>query len=178
MLRVIVGLALALGSSAAPLGAQGGVATVSGTVKDASGGVLPGAMVDVVIADRASASATTDSDGRYRLQAPAGVPFELRVRLEGFADQVIELAGSDGAVMRDVMLQIGRVSDTLIVTASRGAESRANVTQAVATFTSADIQALGSTAIVDVVRFVPGLNADGNGREGGVTSVFSRGGES
>jgi vitamin B12 transporter len=178
MFRVIVGLALALGLSSAPLSAQGGVATVSGTIKDASGGVLPGAMVDVVIAERASSSATTDSDGRYRVQAPAGVPFELRVRLEGFADQVIEMAGSNGAVTRDVTLQIGRVSDTLVVTASRGAESRANVTQAVTSFTSEDIEALGSTSIVDIVRFVPGLNADGNGREGGLTSVFSRGGES
>jgi outer membrane cobalamin receptor len=178
MFRVIVGLALVLGLSADPLLAQGGVTTVSGTVKDASGGVLPGATVDIVIADRASASATTDSDGRYRVQAPAGVPLELRVRLEGFADQVIKLNGSDAAVTRDVTLQIGRVSDTLVVTASRGAESRANVTQAVAGFTAEDIEALGSTSIVDVVRFVPGLNADGNGREGGLTSVFSRGGES
>jgi outer membrane receptor protein involved in Fe transport len=177
MFRVIAGLALGVAVSAATLTAQATVG-VSGIVRDTSGGVLPGATVEAVVADLTVWSAITGESGRYEVQVPPGVPFELRVRLQGFADQVMEIAGSPGPVARDVTMQIGRVSDTLVVTASRGAESRASVTQAVATFTTDDIEALGSTSIVDIVRFVPGLNADGNGREGGVTSVFSRGGES
>jgi outer membrane cobalamin receptor len=44
--------------------------------------------------------------------------------------------------------------------------------------TADDIDALGSTSLADVLRHVPGVNLDGTGREGGLTSLFSRGGES
>ena len=177
MFRVFAGLVLALMFSAGAAAAQATVA-VSGVIRDASGGVLPGATVDVVVAGRAVATATAANDGRYQVQVPRGVPFELQLRLEGFADRVIEMSGVERAVTRDVSLQVGRVSDTLVVTASRGAESRANVTQSVTVATSDDIQALGSSSLADVIRFVPGVAVEGNGREGAPTSMFSRGGES
>jgi vitamin B12 transporter len=177
MFRVIAGFFLTLAVSIAPLCAQTTVA-VTGAVKDASGGVLPGATVNVVVAGRTVATATAAGDGRYQVQVPAGVPFQLRVHLEGFADQAIEMSGVERAVTRDVSMQIGRVSDTLVVTASRAPESRANVTESVTVATAEDIEALGSTSLADVVRFVPGVAVEGNGREGAVTSMFSRGGES
>src|SRR5687768_7906761 len=177
MFRVFAVLALALFLSAGSAFAQATVA-VTGVVRDASGGVLPGATVDVVVVDRAVATGTSANEGRYQVQAPAGVPFELQVRLEGFADQVIEMPGSGRAVARDISLQIGRVSDTLVVTASRGAENRASVTQSVTVATSEDIEALGSSSLADVIRFVPGVAVEGAGREGATTALFSRGGES
>src|SRR5688572_29778100 len=81
MFRVFAVLALALFLSAGSAFAQATVA-VTGVVRDASGGVLPGATVDVVVADRAVATGTSANEGRYQVQAPAGVPFELQVRLE------------------------------------------------------------------------------------------------
>lgn len=177
MLRVMVGIALGLALASAPLAAQA-LVPVTGTVTDTSGGVLPGATVDALVASRPVATTVTDGDGRYRLQVPAGVPFSLLVRLEGFADYLDEVAGVSGAVTRDAVLQIGRVSDTLVVTASRAAESRASVTQSVTVATAEDIQALGSASLADVVRFVPGVAVEGTGREGAMTSLFSRGGES
>jgi outer membrane cobalamin receptor len=81
-------------------------------------------------------------------------------------------------VTRDITMAVGRVSDTMIVTASRNAESRATVTQSVTVATAEDIDALGSASLADVVRFVPGVAVEGNnGREGAVTSLYSRGGE-
>jgi outer membrane cobalamin receptor len=177
MFRVIAGFVLAVLLSAASVFAQGTVA-ITGTVKDISGGVLPGATVNVVVADRVVATTTTGSDGRYQVQAPAGVPLKLHVHLEGFADQAIEGSGAVRPIARDVTMQIGRVSDTLVVTASRGAESRASVTQSMTVATAADIEALGSKSLADVLKTIPGLNVESTGREGAQTSVFSRGGES
>src|SRR5687768_1245749 len=177
MFRVIAGVALALIMSAGSALAQSTVA-VTGVARDASGGLLPGATVNVVVADRVITTATTGRDGRYQVQAPVGVPFSLRVQLEGFAEQAIEVSGTERPVTRDVSLQIGRVSDTLVVTASRGAENRASVTQSVTVATSEDIQALGASSLADVVRFVPGVAVEGAGREGATTALFSRGGES
>ncbi len=120
----------------------------------------------------------TGADGRYRLEVPPGVRYQLRAHSEGFADFVSEMPASRSAVTRNITLQVGSFSDTLVVTASRGAEARVNATQSVSVLTSQDIDALGSTSLAEVVRFVPGVAVEGNGREGAPTSLFSRGGES
>lgn len=151
---------------------------IQGVVADTSAAVVAGATVDAVVAGRAIAQVTTGADGTFRVEVPAGVPVELRVRREGFADQVIALAGSTVPVTQNVTLQVGRLSDTLVVTASRTPESRARVTESVTSFTRADIQALGASSLAEVVRFVPGVSVEGSGREGSVTSMFARGGES
>ena len=109
---------------------------------------------------------------------PPGVRYQLRAHSEGFADFVSEMPASRSAVTRDITLQVGSFSDTLVVTASRGAEARVNATQSVSVLTSQDIDALGSTSLAEAVRFVPGLAVEGNGREGAPTSLFARGGES
>ena len=152
--------------------------TVSGVVTDSSEAVVTGATVDAVAVDRVVARATTTEGGRYSLQVPSGVRYQLRVRATGFADFVADMPGGSGAITRDVRLQVGGVSDTVVVTASRGAESRANVTNSMTVMTSKDIAALGSHSLSEVLRFVPGLAVEGTGREGALTSLFSRGGES
>lgn len=151
---------------------------ITGAVKDTSGAVLTQATVEVIVAGRAVATSTTGSDGIYRLQVPKDVPFELRARRRGFADRIIALPGAAASSTRDITLQVGGVSDTLVVTASRGPESRVTATQSVTVITRADIDALGSASLADVIRFVPGVNLESTGREGAVTSMFSRGGES
>ncbi len=156
---------------------QSGIA-IRGVVSDTSGAVVAGATVDAVVAGRAIASAATGADGSYRVEVPAGVPVEIRVHREGFADRTIALAGATQPLTRNLTLQIGGVSDTLVVTASRAAQGRASVTESVTAFTRAEIAALGSTSLADVVRFVPGVSIASNGREGALTSMFSRGGES
>lgn len=151
---------------------------VSGVVSDTSGAVIAHATVDAIVSGRAIATVTTGADGVYRLTVPAGVPVELRVRRDGFADQVITLAGTTQAIVRNVTLQVGAVSDTLVVTASRGFEGRASVTESVTSFSRADVAALGASSLAEIVRFAPGVHVEGIGREGAVTSMFSRGGES
>jgi len=153
-------------------------AVLTGKILDPSGAVVPAASIDLVAAGITVATTTSGTDGQYRLEPVPRGPYELRVRREGFAEQVVRMRGSESAVTRDITLQVGGISDTLVVTASRGAESRSDLTQAVSVVTAADIQALGSTSLADAVRFVPGLAVEGTGREGALTSLFSRGGDS
>lgn len=153
-------------------------AAITGAITDASGAAVAGATVQALAAGRPIAVATSGADGRYRLDVPAGLPVEVRVHREGFADRVIAVPGATAPVALDVTLQVGGVSDTLVVTASRVAESRAAVTESVTAFARADLEALGAVSLADVVRFVPGVSVASNGREGAVTSMFSRGGES
>ena len=161
-----------------PVAAQQADVAVQGVVSDTSGAVVSGATVTAVVAGRAVSRAITSSDGTYRVDVPAGVPTELRVRREGFADQVVALAGAAQLFTQHITLRVGGVSDTLVVTASRTPESRTKVTQSVTSFTRAEMDALGAASLADVVRFVPGVNVESIGREGAVTSMFTRGGES
>jgi outer membrane cobalamin receptor len=169
---------LTLCSVAAPIAsAQVGVG-VEGTVSDTSGAVIVGARVAAIVAGRAVASTTSGGDGAYRIDVPPGVPVELLVHADGFADQAISLQGAVVVTRHDVTLRVGGVSDTLVVTASRGVESRATVTESVTLLTRADIEALGSASLADVMQYVPGVHVTSAGREGAVASMFSRGGES
>ena len=161
-----------------PASAQTATVAVSGIVKDASGATLAGATVEAVAAGRTVTSAATRENGSYQLQIAKGVPFELRVRKDGFADFVASVSGSAQDVSRDVTLQIGAVSDTVVVTASRGSEGRASLTQSVTVTTSEEMQAFGAAALSDALGFVPGVYVERYGREGAISALFARGGES
>jgi outer membrane receptor protein involved in Fe transport len=169
---------IAQGSAVPGGAASDSLLQVTGTVTDVAGGVIAGAIVEALFSSRPVSSSTTADDGRYRLSVPGGVPFELRVRRDGFAEYVLDVRGTSAPVMRDLVLQVGRVSDTLVVTASGAPESRVAVTSSVTVATAADIHAMGATQLDEVLRFVPGLAVDGTGREGGLVSAFARGGES
>ena len=178
--RVFVGVLSLLGLALfSPTVFAQSARTLTGVVRDVSGGAIAEAHVEIVVADRVIAATTSAADGRYRLEVPPGVPFSLQVRRSGFADQSVAFSGSAADITSDVVLPIGSVSDTLVVSASRAPEDRANVTQSVTVATRADIEALGATELSDVLRFVPGVTVASNGREGGgPTSLFARGGDS
>src|SRR4030095_13553734 len=127
---------------------------------------------------RVMGTATSAENGQYRVEVPSSVPFELRVRHDGFADYAADITRTTAAMTRDVIMQIGTVSDTLVVTASRTPESRQDVTSSMTVATAEDIHSVGANQLSDVLRFVPGFAIDGNGREGALISGFSRGGES
>ena len=151
---------------------------VTGTVKDSSGAVLPGATIDATIAGLSVATTTAGADGRYSLALTPGTLHQLRARMNGFADEPFDLRTATGSMTHDFTLHIAAVADQVVVTATRVAESRSATTESMAVFTAADIQALGATSIVDLLRVVPGLNVESTGREGALSSLFARGGES
>ena len=150
---------------------------VTGTVTDASGGVLPGAIVEALRGNRLATVTTTGQDGRYRLELPSTSSYRIRARLDGFTTETAAVMATTNTT-QNFRLGIAPVNDTVVVTASRTEESRTSVTESLAVFTSEDIQTLGSQSIADVLRFVPGLNVEAVGREGATASLFSRGGES
>lgn len=83
--------------------AQAGSSTISGVVKDATGGALPGASVTVVNEDTGvSIQTVTNDEGLYRV--PALVPGRYRVETS--------LDGFDPAVRRPITLE---VSQTLAI---------------------------------------------------------------
>ena len=115
--------------------------TVSGTVTDPSGAVVPGALVEAVAGGRIAADGTTGQDGRYRLEMPAG-QYELRARLQGFTGDEVAVNAAT-SVRRDLRLEVAAIGDTLVVTAARTAATRANAASSVSVFSATDLAAVG-----------------------------------
>ncbi len=69
-------------------------------------------------------------------------------------------------------------SDTIVVTATRSAQSLGDVALSTTVITGGDIAERQSIAVVDLLRNVPGVTVAANGGLGGITSVFIRGANS
>ena len=117
MFRVI--LAVVLLTPASPAAAQITSATISGAVKDQTGGVLPG--VDVVITNLEtglSRSVATDANGYFTVPGLAPGRYEARASLQGFTTAVqtgivLEVAQQAGL---NVVLKLGTTAETITVT--------------------------------------------------------------
>jgi hypothetical protein len=117
MFRVI--LAVVLLTSTSPAAAQITSATISGTVRDQTGGVLPG--VDVVIKNLdtgLSRSVMTDANGYFTVPGLAPGRYEMRASLQGFTTAVqtgivLEVAQQAGL---NAVLKLGTTAETITVT--------------------------------------------------------------
>jgi hypothetical protein len=122
VLAPIVGSAIILLLAAAPLRAQAGsTAQISGTVKDGSGGVLPGVDVTVTQTDTGlKRNAVTDSEGQYLLpNLPVG-PYRLEATLQGFRSYaqtgIVLQVGATPAI--NIAMAVGQVEETVTVQAN------------------------------------------------------------
>ncbi|HUK35664.1 MAG TPA: carboxypeptidase regulatory-like domain-containing protein, partial [Vicinamibacterales bacterium] len=94
--------------------------TLAGTVKDASGAVLPGVTIEAsspVLIEKTRA-ATTDSTGQYRIESLQPGTYTVTFSLSGFSTlkrDGVEMSGT-GVVKIDADLKVGGVAETITVT--------------------------------------------------------------
>ena len=69
---------------------------ITGTVKDTSGAVLPGATIDATVAGLSVATTITGPDGRYRIALAPNTLHQLRARMNGFADETFDVRTASG----------------------------------------------------------------------------------
>jgi hypothetical protein len=129
--RFAVLLALVL----TPVIASAQTSTISGTVKDASGGVLPGVTVEVsspALIEK-TRSTVTSGDGAYSILALRPGVYSVKFELPGFAIVVregVELT-SDFTATINVDLKVGTLEETLTVTGESPIVDTSNITQRV-----------------------------------------------
>ena len=99
----------------------GATAQISGTVKDSSGGVLPGADVTATQTETGfKRSVVTDSDGAFAFPSIPTGPYRLEVMLQGFRSYLqtgIVLQVNDSPVV-PITLPLGAVAETITVQAN------------------------------------------------------------
>ena len=90
--------------------------SVSGTIRDQSGGLIPGVIVRLIGPGGEVARTSTDEAGRFELDAPAGT-YTLRAELSGFSPWTIsgvELSGQP--VTFDGVMAVGGLSEAVNIT--------------------------------------------------------------
>lgn len=138
-LSVAAALALLLAAGAA---AQPAGASISGSVQDTQGGVLPGVAVTALnIASGRLLEAVTDEQGRYAFPAIGAGSYRVTARLAGFNESGRTIRVAPGESVRaDFVLSLGGLSEEVTVTAARGERATAEVNQMVTVIGAKDIE--------------------------------------
>jgi hypothetical protein len=120
-LRVVAGAFAAL-LFALPASAQITTGNINGTVKDAQGGVVPGATVVLVSESRGTKSApvVTNATGDYVFPNVTADTYTVEVTMEGFkttSRKGIKVSGADRVAVPSLTLEVGGAAETVNVTA-------------------------------------------------------------
>ena len=146
-----------------PAGAQVAGGTISGTVVDSSGRVIPGAQISIMNVDTGvSRSAATNEEGLYT--APNLLPgsYELKFSAPGFKTEVrsgIVLTVGAAAVL-DLTMQVGTAIETLQVTGEvPDVQLASSDISAVVNATTVRELPLNGRSWTDLAELQPGVNA-------------------
>ena len=157
--------------------------TLTGTVRDASGGVLPGVTVEAsspALTEKVR-TVVTDSAGQYRIVGLNPGTYDLSFSLPGFSlvkREGIVLAGT-AVLTIPVELRVGALEETITVTGETPVVDVQSVRRE--TVLPADIIAAipATRAVGSLLNATPGLTVDNNGLQATPTMTFfsARGGQ-
>src|SRR5262245_44022854 len=121
VLSVAAALAVAV-FSALPVSAQITTGNVLGTIKDAQGGVVPGATVVLISETKGTKSApvVTNATGDYVFPNVAADTYTVEVSMEGFKTvrrTGVSVSGGDRVAVGSLVLDVGGTAETVNVTA-------------------------------------------------------------
>ena len=119
---VVGGLMLAVVLMASPVLAQITTGTVTGTVKDTQGGIVPGATVDLVSETRGtkSAPAITNETGTFVFPNVTADAYTVEVTLTGFRTvrrTGVAVSGGDRVGLGSFTLEPATIEESIIVIA-------------------------------------------------------------
>jgi hypothetical protein len=162
---------IALMAIAIPASAQTTTATVTGTVKDPQGGVIPGATVTLISAARGTRSvpATTNATGDFVLANVAADTYSIEVAMSGFKtlkrDGIVAGAGNRVAV-GTLTIEVGGMTETVEV---KGESPVIQATTGERSFTvttdSVENLPIANRSFTALASLAPGVS--GNNRIGG-----------
>ena len=157
--------------------------SLAGTVRDASGAVLPGVTVEAaspVLIEKVR-SAVTDGSGQYRIENLPPGPYTLTFMLAGFTTvkrDGVEVSGS-GVLTINSELRVGGIQETILVTGESPVVDTQTSTRRQTVLSSEVIQNIpASRGYGNLLATVPGIQATGLDVGSGVSTNFftARGG--
>jgi len=159
---------------------QGGInATLSGTVSDPTGALIPGVEVTAKNVGTGVASSTlTNESGTYRFPSLQPGSYETTAILTGFQTQTFRLSlGTAQDIRQNFTLQVGNVAQTVEVTVAADAlltSSTASIGTVLRANQIVDLPLVGRN-VIDLVSTMPGVIGNGTASTafGGITANAS-----
>ena len=150
-------LSIFLTLSPAAVGAQTG--SVSGTVVDQTGLVLPGATV-TLRGEGVQRTAYSDERGNFEILGVAPGAYTLSVSLAGLSDATVDEVSVSGAALElpPVEMQLASFGDTVVVTASRGEVRLLDAPVSTSVITASTLETTPAQNYGDLLRATPGVN--------------------
>ena len=168
----------AMAAMAAPVSAQATTGTLSGTVKDGTGAVLPGATIVITNTDtQLTRTIVTDVRGHYAAPDLPPGPYSVKGTLQGFNAALrtgITLTVGSEAVL-DLALSLGNLTDEVIVMA----EAKTVDTQTASTgglISTAQIEGLplNGRSFVELANLTPGVQLTQTGGQSTSTGLGAK----
>ncbi len=154
-------------------------ASLSNCVEDSSGAAIGGATVTMTQTQPLKRfQIQTDERGCFDFTRISSGRYNLSVVAEGFAPFEREVAVEGSVQLDKTVLQIQPLQNVVVVTATRTPAPTTTVGSSVDVIDRAAIEASEAPKAVDLLRNVSGLAVMRSGDIGGITSLFTRGGES
>lgn len=149
---------------------------VHGIVKDASGAIVQKAKVYLLIAPEHPQIAITNDFGEFSFEltdqgvctifaSSAGLTGE-KLKIQCDQDQYLTLIIHPSAVSETVVVE-GRTESPLSI-----------VSSSISVLTAEDLNILQTPRLLDAIRYLPGVQVNQTGHQGGVTGIFVRGADS
>ncbi|HEV8233686.1 MAG TPA: carboxypeptidase regulatory-like domain-containing protein, partial [Gemmatimonadaceae bacterium] len=144
---MVLALLLSLSLAAAP--------SVTGVVKDSSGGAVSGAAVLLETPAGVQQQTVTGPDGRFTFETVPSEPSTLVIRAGGFGEVQKPVNGSAEV---EIMLSPANLLETVIVTPSRTEQRLGDTPASVSLLSSTQIQESPAVMADDVLRQIPSFS--------------------
>lgn len=120
---------------------------------------------------------TTSAEGKVVISRWQAGSYRVQVLAPGFSPANVDVSlPQDSAI--SVRLAVAKLSQTVVVTATRTPLPLQDAASSVSTLESDQLETMQPVAAADAVRFLPGAVVNTVGQRGGQSSLFVRGGDS
>src|SRR5438477_6652832 len=141
-------------------------ATLSGTVSDASGALIPGVEITAThTGTGVIATFVTNESGTYRFASLQPGPYQVRASLTGFQPQTFQLTlGTSQQIRQNFTLQVGTVTQAVEVSVAPDqllTAQSSSVGNALAQKQVVDLPLVGRNVMDFATRIMPGVRGDG-----------------
>lgn len=159
--------------AASPAVGQGSTASISGTVVDTDGGVIPGATVVVTNAAGTKFETVTNAEGLFTVPAlPAG-SYKVAVSLSGFKTAISDVRLLPGTpVSMKAVLEVGALEETITVsTSSELVNTQTATVQSTLNADQLNRMPTATRNALNAVTFLPGVNTATTNRNSNVNGL-------
>ncbi len=152
-----------------------------GHISDPLGQSVANSKVVVLQDGKEIAHTTSNADGAFELNVPAGGRYDIGVEAEGFAPKTVSsvfAAAGKTTDIEPVTLAIGPLTQNVVVSATGTATPITQVGASVSVIDSEQIQELNKLDVLENLRLIPGAQVVQTSQRGSNTSLYIRGGNS